>query len=101
MNLAKIILSEEPLFPSGECSVTRGVAALEGDGRFARELRDCLARHFSGDWGDVDAGDSALNDASVGEGSRILSAYQLCGHKIWILTEADRSRTTILFPSEY
>lgn len=55
-----------------------------------------------GDWGDLDEEDRKENDLSVEEGFRILSAYELyTGEKVWIITEADRSSTTILLPSEY
>ena len=61
-----------------------------------------LARHSGGDWGTVGAADAAENELSVKEGFRILSAYALkTGVHIWIITEADRSSTCILLPSEY
>jgi hypothetical protein len=61
-----------------------------------------LIRHMNGDWGEVCPEDWAENDLSVHEGFRILSAYTLkTGVKIWIITEADRSVTTILLPEEY
>jgi hypothetical protein len=61
-----------------------------------------LTRHASGDWGDVDAEDKAANDRAVLEGARLLSAYHLTdGTRIWIITEADRSVTTVLLPDEY
>jgi hypothetical protein len=61
-----------------------------------------LARHESGDWGTVGAEDWEENELSVREGFRILSAYVLStGVKIWVITEADRSVTTILLPDEY
>ena len=61
-----------------------------------------LCRHVAGDWGDLDEEDRAENELSVQEGFRILSAYHLRdGTKIWIITEADRSSTTILLPEEY
>lgn len=61
-----------------------------------------LARHVSGDWGDMDAHDKRANNAAVKEGNRIFSAYNLpLLHKVWIITEADRSSTTILLPEEY
>lgn len=64
-------------------------------------------RHVRGDWGVVDAEDAALNDESLKDGSRLLSAYLLKdGTKIWIITEAEddngkREATTILLPEEY
>jgi hypothetical protein len=61
-----------------------------------------LKRHLAGDWGEVSAGDARENDFSVANSFRILSAYRLnSGVKIWLITEADRSSTTILLPDEY
>ena len=59
-------------------------------------------RHLAGDWGEVDEEDWQLNDQALVDRSRILSAYSLkSGVRIWIITEADRSATTILLPDEY
>ncbi len=61
-----------------------------------------LCRHVGGDWGDLDEEDRAENELSLQEGFRLLSAYRLRdGTRIWIITEADRSSTTILLPREY
>jgi hypothetical protein len=61
-----------------------------------------LVRHMNGDWGEVCPEDWAENDLSVREGFRILSAYTLkTDVKIWLITEADRSVTTILLPEDY
>jgi hypothetical protein len=61
-----------------------------------------LARHALGDWGEVCAADARLNDQALGHGGRLLSAYTTSsGTKLWIITEADRSATTILLPEEY
>lgn len=61
-----------------------------------------LSRHMNGDWGEVCAEDWTENDRSVHSGTRILSAYRLAtGVKIWVITEADRSVTTLLLPEEY
>ena len=61
-----------------------------------------LVRHSAGDWGDLTDDDRRENELSVKDGFRILSAYPLRdGTKIWIITEADRSATTILLPEEY
>jgi hypothetical protein len=66
------------------------------------EILPALLRHLSGDWGDLDAEDKAANDQSLIDGSRLLSAYHSAkGIKFWIITEADRSVTTVLLPSEY
>lgn len=61
-----------------------------------------VVRHLAGDWGDVDEHDRRENELSLIHGFRLLSAYTLnSGTKIWIITEADRSATTILLPDEY
>jgi len=61
-----------------------------------------LGRHCRGDWGEVCAADREENDLSVREGFRLLSAYQSkSGQKFWVITEADRSVTTVLLPAEY
>ena len=66
------------------------------------DITAALQRHVNGDWGDLCAEDKAVNDQALVEGSRILSAYQSTnGKKFWIITEADRSATTILLPEDY
>ncbi len=61
-----------------------------------------LERHASGDWGEVDAHDRRANNRALKDGTRLLSAYTLPGgRKVWIITEADRSSTCLLLPSEY
>lgn len=61
-----------------------------------------LRRHSSGDWGDLCQEDKDENELSIREGFRILSAYELSTKvKVWLITEADRSVTTFLLPSEY
>ena len=64
-------------------------------------LMDWVQRHSSGDWGDLDAHDQRENEIAVREEFRILSAYELEGTRFWVITEADRSLTTILLPDEY
>lgn len=61
-----------------------------------------VLRHAKGDWGDLDAEDKQSNEDALKHGDRLLSAYKLpTGEKVWIITEADRSSTTILRPDEY
>jgi hypothetical protein len=60
-----------------------------------------LDRHVTGDWGDLDEADKQENELSVRKGFRILSAYGTGDRKLWVITEADRSVTTILRPDEY
>jgi hypothetical protein len=65
-------------------------------------LSEFLARHVTGDWGDLGDEDKEENELSVEQGFRILSAYKLQGGgKVWVITETDRSATTILLPEEY
>lgn len=77
-------------------------AALEALAASGQDGAFFLDRHIQGDWGDVDAEDQQANDEALVDGERILSAYKtLLGVRIWIITEADRSSTTILLPDEY
>jgi hypothetical protein len=83
--------------------MTPGVQSLIAEDRHAaKDIATALRRHANGDWGDVCQEDKNLNDEAVTRGMRVLSAYNVTGGtKIWIITEADRSITTILFPNEY
>jgi hypothetical protein len=87
-------------FTSGQVVATPGVlAALEASGE---SLLDYLARHLSGDWGDVSDPDVYENEYALAHNLRLLSSYKLkSGQLIWIITEADRSSTCILLPEEY
>lgn len=67
-------------------------------------LNKCLERYLKNDWGDLDEYDKCLNERAINEGElRVFAAYIYpeTGEKIWIITEADRRATTILFPYEY
>ncbi|MDD5489046.1 MAG: hypothetical protein PHH49_08840 [Candidatus Omnitrophica bacterium] len=90
-------------FPLGQLVMTMGVNDLVADDEaFAKFVTDSLARHVKGDWGELGDEDRVENDLSLKEGFRVLSAYESEElPKIWIITEADRSATTILFPDEY
>lgn len=89
-----------PRFPLGRILATPGaLAALDQSGDSAHGL---LMRHATGDWGELCDDDKQANEAALGQGTRLLSAYRLGdGTKVWIITEADRSATTILLPEEY
>lgn len=91
----------EVLFPLGRVVATRG--ALEYLERMNVAPGVLLAKHQAGDWGDIDAEDRAENWLSVVQGFRIVSCYRhgTAQEAIWIITEADRSSTTILLPSDY
>ncbi len=60
-----------------------------------------LARHAAGDWGDLCDHDRRENELSLEHGRRLLSSYPVGGGRLWVITEADRSATTILLPEEY
>ena len=91
----------KPLFSLGHVVATPGALAAIGVSGY--DLSTYLARHPSGDWGDIDAHDRRENQLSIEQGFRLMSAYTLgiSGAKIWIITEADRSSTCILLPEEY
>lgn len=89
-----------PQFPLGQIVATPG--ALEALDQATQTPAEFLTRHVSSDWGDLCAEDKQLNDQALTDGSRILSAYRTTkGTKFWIITEADRSVTTLLLPEEY
>ncbi len=92
-------------FSLGRLAATPGaLEALEASGQ---EPSFFIARHASGDYGEVSEEDRKLNDEAVSQGDRILSAYRtLKGVKLWVITEAaddngHRAATTILLPDEY
>jgi hypothetical protein len=89
-----------PKFSLGRVVVTPGaLRALEEANQNPFEF---LARHQAGDWGELCEGDKRENEFSVRNGFRILSAYRTRNNtRIWIITEADRSVTTLLLPDEY
>ncbi|ATA56184.1 hypothetical protein CKY39_25325 [Variovorax boronicumulans] len=60
-----------------------------------------IGRHAHGDWGDIHAEDRKLNDQAVRNGFRLLSAYRIGGARVYVITEWDRSCTTVLLASEY
>jgi hypothetical protein len=90
-------------FPLGQTVLTRGVNNMVAENTaFAKLVTESLVRHATGDWGDLSVEDKEENDSSLKEGLRLLSAYEKEGlPKIWIITEADRSATTVLLPDEY
>lgn len=89
----------KPLFSLGQTVATPGaLVVLNGLGISPSSLLD---RHQGGDWGEMDAEDKAANDEALTYADRIFSAYQFDTVKFWVITEADRSATTILLPEEY
>jgi hypothetical protein len=87
-------------FPLGQVVATPG--ALEALQDAGHQPIEFLSRHANNDWGELGDDDKAANDAALVQGLRLLSAYDLRNSdRIWIITEHDRSVTTLLLPSEY
>ncbi len=93
------------LFPLGRVVMTANLQAklqLLDPERWEDELIGLISRHESGDWGDLDEDDKQQNNLALGCRLRIFSAFETgAGVKIWIITEADRSVTTVLLPEDY
>jgi hypothetical protein len=92
-------------FSTGQVVWTRYINdCITDSAPFAEFVMESLKRHCAGDWGELDVEDKRANDLALQEGGRLFSAYIKKGPKIWkvwIITEADRSVTTVLFPKEY
>ena len=84
-------------FPLGQVVMTSNAAAQLA----ADDIQNALARHAAGDWGEVCEADRQENELSLKEGFRLLSVYRSGDTKFWIITEADRSVTTVLMPEDY
>jgi hypothetical protein len=89
-----------PRFPMGRPVITPSAQALLDEVDISAIL--LLARHIHGDWGDLSVEDQTANELALLTGRRLLSSYDLPGGgKVWIITEADHSVTTILLPDDY
>jgi len=95
-----VVATPAPRFALGQVVATPGaLAALEENGQNGAVY---LARHMRGDWGDLCEEDRNANEDALKAGLRLLSAYRLPdGTRLWIITEADRSSSTLLLPEEY
>jgi len=98
--------AHQPRFALGQIVSTPGAIAACSSGY----MLECLFRHQRGDWGHACAEDKATNEEAVGAGMRLISSYAIDPAKpckgwgdntLWVITEADRSVTTLLLPSEY
>jgi hypothetical protein len=89
-----------PKFRLGRLVATPGALELiQGEGR---EPMEFVERHIRGDWGDLDEQDRLVNEQALAHGGRLLSSYIVVGEeRVWVITESDRSSTTLLLPSEY
>ena len=92
-----VIAIARPLFPLGEIVIT---ANAQGTLDTA-DVQQGLSRHARGDWGEVCPEDREENELSLKEGFRLMSVYQSGDKRFWIITEADRSVTTVLMPEDY
>jgi hypothetical protein len=85
-------------FPLGQLVATPTVLAAVPE----PEIRAAIARHLAGDWGDLCPEDRQANERALRNGSRLVSSYRAgSGTKFWIITEWDRSATTVLLPEDY
>ncbi len=96
------------VFETGSLFMTSAIFGATLEHRpFASFIRQCIARHQSGDWGDCCPEDAALNDAALLDGRRVFSVYHIPSglytleSRVWVITESSREYTTVLFPSEY
>jgi hypothetical protein len=84
-------------FPLGQMVITANASQRLS----TEEVMTALRRHASGDWGDLCPEDSLANDEALNLGGRLFSAYGQGEGRLWVITEADRSVTTLLFPEDY
>jgi hypothetical protein len=93
--------TKNALFPLGQIVATPG--ALAALGKVGQTPLDFLSRHVCGDWGELSEDDRKENQLSLKRGFRLLSCYRTSADdtRVWVITEADRSVTTILLPEEY
>ena len=87
-----------PRFALGVVVLTEGVGALQLE---RAALVALLHRHQSGDWGLVCNEDREVNEAALRDAARLMSVYDTSAGRVWLITEADRSGTTVLLPEEY
>jgi hypothetical protein len=94
----KIAIAIGPRFPHGRvCITTNALAIIPSE-----EIRAALRRHNQGDWGDLDPPDRAQNERALTFGGRLFSAYTAAkGTRFYVITEPDRTATTILLPEDY
>lgn len=89
----------KPVFNLGRVVITP--AANELADKDGEALKVAIRRHHGGDWGEICADDKQLNDEALTGGGRLMSAHDVAGERVWIITEANREYTTIFKPDEY
>lgn len=91
-------MNKKPLFPLGRILATSNALSVLSNA----DMLHAINRHHHGDWGQVHKEDAGVNELSLKAGSRLLSVYTSgSGVKFWVITEADRSATTVLLPHDY
>lgn len=94
---SKVVKTNTTKFPMGDLVATPAAMST-----FTSDfMQRCLRRHLQGDWGNVDLHDRRANDHGLRDGERLLSVYEQDAKTLWVVTEADRSVTTFLLPSDY
>ena len=89
-------------FETGRCVITSGVAdTISRNPLFAREVKASFDKHVMGDWGDLSDEDKKANEDALIYEDRIFSAYDTTEGRLYVITEWDRSYTTLMFSSEY
>jgi len=98
LDISVVVSGKQPKFPLGQLAATpNALSKLTQE-----DIASALARHVTGDWGQVCEEDREENELSLKEGTRLLSAYTAKNStKFWVITEADRSVTTVLLPEDY
>jgi hypothetical protein len=84
-------------FPLGQVAITANASLRLS----TEEVLSALKRHACGDWGDLCPEDAMANDSALAQGGRLFSAYGHGADRFWIISEADRSVTTVLLPKDY
>jgi hypothetical protein len=84
-------------FPLGQLAITANASLRLS----TEEVMTAISRHASGNWGDLCPEDTLANDQAVHDGGRLFSAYGQGEERFWVITEADRSITTVLLPDDY
>jgi hypothetical protein len=90
-------MSRLSCFPLGQLVATANATVRLS----TEEVLSGLRRHACGDWGDLPPEDTLANDAALQQGGRLFSAYGFGAARFWIITDADRSVTTVLLPEDY
>jgi hypothetical protein len=93
----KVIAIARPKFPLGQVVITTNAQAILDPA----DMQQGLSRHALGDWGEIPPEDIELNAFGLKHGERLFSAYGVGGNRFWIITERDRSVTTVLMPGDY